>query len=628
MHLPARHSLAVGLFVLTIGIASASAAEWRRIDSPNFVVVGDVPVRTLRDVAMEFEGFREALTAALTDRAPSAPVPTIVIVFPSEKVFTPFKPPVQGKPVSNSGMFVGRQDANYIAFVADGNSDVRRAVFHEYAHVVVSDVLRNVPMWLNEGLAEYFSVYELGKNGHDAVLGRSVSNHIRRLQNTQPLKLDELFNVDRNSPLYSEKDRRSVFYAQAWALTHRILHAQPRLTKELASYLNRTSEGVAPLAAWQQIFGPANLDRELESYIRQQSIPTVTYTLSEKLAKFEAVDAPLSVADADAFLAEFLLQMRRYDDAAARLSVAQTLEPDNVRLKTVAALLDLARGEHKKANEQLLSMASPADWLIAYSAATALAEIVAHRSEPPESDQIEAARRLFGIVRQQRGEMANSMVRFAEMEVKSAEGPTKETRTAMERARLMAAGREDYVLVHAQVLARLSEFASARTILGPLLSPAYPQEVRENARNLMGYILKLESENQVRSQASPQSISEQLPTLGAAEPTSPDPASPPAGQSGILYRALRFGEQRLQGALERIECVAKGGAIFHVRTEDGITRVTGRMSEVDFITYRDDLSASIGCGPLKPPAPIYLTWRTDPAKPTDKVAVAIEFLPK
>ncbi len=453
-----------------------------------------------------------------------------------------------------------------------------------------------------------------------------MSGHLRRLQNTDPLKLEELFNVDRDSPLYNEKERRSIFYAQSWALTHRILHAQPPLTKEFSSYLNRVSDGMAPLAAWQQIFGPANLDRELERYVRQQALPTVAYKFSEKLASFDAADTPLAIGDADAFLVEFLIQMRRYDEAATRLSTAKALEPDNARLKTVSALLDLARGEHKKANDELLAIGTPTDWLTAYSAATAIADIVAHRSEPPDSDQIETARRLFGIVRQQRGEMANAMARLATMEVKSAEGPTKDTRSAIERARLMATGREDYVLVHAQVLAGLSEFGSARTILGPLLAPAYPQEIRDNARSLMGYILRLESESQERTRKSEQGAAE-LPSPLAAEPT-PAESAPSGGQSGFLYRALRIGEERLEGMLERIECAAKGSAIFHVRTGDGVTRVSGRMSEVEFITYRDDLSASIGCGPLKPPVAIYLTWRPDPAKSTEKIAVAIEFRPK
>ena len=48
-----------------------------------------------------------------------------------------------------------------------------QVVFHEYAHLVVSNVMRNVPVWLNEGLAEYYSTYEMRDGGREAVIGRA-----------------------------------------------------------------------------------------------------------------------------------------------------------------------------------------------------------------------------------------------------------------------------------------------------------------------------------------------------------------------------------------------------------------------------------------------------------------------
>ena len=33
------------------------------------------------------------------------------------------------------------------------------------------------------------------------------------------------------------------------------------------------------------------------------------------------------------------------------------------------------------------------------------------------------------------------------------------------------------------------------------------------------------------------------------------------------------------------------------------------MAQVEFITYRDDVSGNISCGTLKEPMPVYVTWR-------------------
>lgn len=603
-----------------IASASPCGAEWRRIDSPNFVVVGDVGARTLRDVAVKFEGFRETLTRVLTARATATPVPTVVIVFPSDRAFTPFKPLYQGKPVASiAGLFVGRQDANYIAVVAGGDPDGLRIVFHEYAHLVVSNVMRNVPAWLSEGLAEFYSTYEVSNGGREAILGRPLAHHLHQLNDTGLLKLDDLLKVDHQSPLYNERDRRSVFYAQSWALTHRILMGDPKRTAELFAYLQHVGEGAPPVQAWQQAFGAANMERELQDYVRRRAFQAIQYQFPDKLAKFDAPVTLLPAADAEAFLAEFLLRQDRRDEAAARLAAAAKFEPENMRVKTATALLDVARGDHDSGGKRLLAIGDPTDWLIAYSAAVGIAELVEERRETPSPEQVQTARRLFGVVRQHRAEVPNALARLAMLELRSAAGPSKETRVAIERARLMASGREDYAFVHAQVLARLGDFTAARSAAGPLLRTDNAPGIRESARSLMAYIAQLESA------ARPQS-----PDSNTTAPPAVDPSTAPSPPASIspVFRDLKAGEQRIEGLLARIEC-SRGAAVFHVRTAEGPARASAaRMTDVDFITYRDDLSGSVGCGPMKPPMAVYLTWRTDSGKPDTKLAIAIEFLPK
>jgi tetratricopeptide (TPR) repeat protein len=617
-----RPALTAGVLAVFLGTATPSTAEWRRIDSPNFVVVGDVSERTLRGVAVQFEGFRETLTRVLTERATATPVPTLVIVFPSDRAFTPFKPTYQGKPVPISGLFVGRRDANYIAMVADGGqADGLQIVFHEYAHLVVSNVFRNVPAWLNEGLAEFYSTYDVGDGGREAVLGRPIGHHLERLQNTQLLKLNDLLNVDHESPFYNERDRQSVFYAQSWALTHKILMGEPRRTAELSAYLQLVSEGTPPLQAWQKAFAAADLDRELQDYIRRRLFKAVQYTFPDKLAKFDAPATILSAADAEAYLSEFLIRQERDDEAAARLAPAVKRDPDNVRLKLVLGLLDVERDAYDNAAKRLLTI-EPADWLAAYSAAMALVAMAEGRGEAAGAEHVQAVRRLVGVASQQRPEIPNALAQLATMEVRSAGGPTKETLRTIERARLMAPGREDYAFVHAQVLARLADFAAARAVVGPLMTPAQPPQIRDAARSLMSYILQL--------QRAAQAAGDRTTGPGGTSPQLGDnPVAPRPSSLTPVFRALKTGEQRLEGELERIECRAGGAAVFHLRTAGGPASATAAsMADVDFITYRNDLSGSIPCGPLKTALPVYLSWRAGNGSPDEKVAIAIEFLPE
>ena len=609
-----------------LGAATPSLAEWRRIDSPNFTVVGDVGARTLRDVAVKFEGFRETLARVLTERATTTAVPTVVIVFPSDRAFTPFKPLYQGKPVSGiAGLFVGRQDANYIAVVAQPDSEGMRIVFHEYAHLVIANDMRHVPAWLNEGLAEFYSTYDVSDGGREALIGRAISHHLLELNESSLLKLDELINVDHQSPLYNERNRRSVFYAQSWALTHRLLLGEPKRTKELRAYLDRLTEGLKPTAAWQKAFGTADVERELREYVRSQSFRAVRYKFSEKLASFEAAPSLLSPADAESFLADFLYQQGRLDEALARAAAAEKLDPGNPRALVTRSLVQISKGERDGGAKQLMALRDPKDWLVAYTAGAGLVELIESRRDTPTQEQVQAVRALFDYVRQNHPEIPNVNARLAMLELRSADGPTKDGRLAIERARVMVPGREDYAFIHAQILAEMKEYLLARNVIGPLMSVAYPPSVREPARDLMRYVLEREASDQKRPAAD-------LPATVASTtdaPATDADAKPPAEDFRAIFRDLKDGEQRMKGLLERIECRARGAATFHIRTDAGVEAViASRMTDVEFISYRDDLTGSVTCGPLKPALPVMVSWRVDPVRKDVKMATAIEFLPK
>jgi tetratricopeptide (TPR) repeat protein len=531
---------------------------------------------------------------------------------------------------------VGGEDANYIAVVADGAPGRLPIVFHEYAHLVVSNVMRNVPSWLSEGLAEYYSTYEVSLGGREAVLGRPIAHHLQRLNETSLMKLEDLLNVGHDSPLYNESDRRSVFYAQSWAMTHRILLGQPSRTAELFAYLEKVSDGTPPVQAWRHAFGTVNMDREMHEYVRRRVLQAVQYKFTEKLARFEATPAALPAADADAFLSDFLLQQDRLDEASARLQSAAKLDPVNPRVQAVMGRLDIERSDYDAAKKRLMSIGDTDDWLLAYSAAVGIVESAENTREAPGPKQLEISRRLFDVVRQQRGEVPNAAARLATLELRSTTGPSSETRRAIERARELAPGREDYAFVHAQVLARLSDFAAARKVLGPLMSGAYGPEVRESARSLMGYIVRMETAAQnlsvpadAATSDSPDGRRSPDESIPSAAATSNVPSGDVPAALRPVFRELQAGEERIEGILERIECGAGGSAVFHIKTATGPSRAAARrMADVEFITYRDDLRGNVSCGPLKPPLPVYLTWRSHTQKADGRLAVAIEFLPK
>jgi hypothetical protein len=94
------------------------------------------------------------------------------------------------------------------------------------------------------------------------------------------------------------------------------------------------------------------------------------------------------------------------------------------------------------------------------------------------------------------------------------------------------------------------------------------------------------------------------------------------------FRVVQAGEQRMEGILERIDCAAGGTATFGLSEAGNPGPLRARLSEVDFITYRDDLTGGVKCGAMPPQMRVYITWRAVGQPGSDRTVVAVEFLPK
>src|SRR5262249_49183910 len=115
------------------------------------------------------------------------------------------------------GFHVTGPDAEYIAFYAPDGEPPLRFAAHEYTHAVVSRSLGDLPVWVNEGLAEYYSTFQPRRRGAD--IGVPIPEHVAWLR-TQMQPLDELLLTSRESPDYTGGARRGTIYAESWALVH------------------------------------------------------------------------------------------------------------------------------------------------------------------------------------------------------------------------------------------------------------------------------------------------------------------------------------------------------------------------------------------------------------------------
>jgi hypothetical protein len=193
-------------------------------------------------------------------------------------------------------------------------------------------------------------------------------------------------------------------------------------------------------------------------------------------------------------------------------------------------------------------------------------------------------------------------------------GPGDDGLAEIKRARELAPGHEHYAIWQAQFHLDRGEFADARRILAPLMSPLFPNEIRDYARRVMGEVVTVE-----------QAVAERAKAPSAAPEATQRPTLP--GSVQWVFRMIQPGELRIEGVLERIEC-PRVGVTLHVRHGDRVMRFTAETFDaIEFLTYRDDLGGTILCGPRKPADPVYITYVGD-SKGSDGRVIAVEFLPK
>src|SRR5258706_3864121 len=201
-------------FCAIIGILPASGTEtWLRLTSPHFEMFTTAGEKKGREAILYFEAvrgfFHSSGTIRETDRKER---PVRIIAFRSAKEFEPYR-----LNQFSSAYYLAGVDSDTIVMSEIGRHRYPAAV-HELTHLILHRSGLELPVWLNEGLADLYS--SLQPQGAKIRVGDLLPGRVQRLHSSRIIPLEELAAVDHASPWYNEPQRASVFYAESWALTH------------------------------------------------------------------------------------------------------------------------------------------------------------------------------------------------------------------------------------------------------------------------------------------------------------------------------------------------------------------------------------------------------------------------
>lgn len=312
--------------------ATAKPENWMEVHSPHFTVITDSNEKQARRVADQFERMRSVFHTLFPKIQIDALGSITVLAIKDEKDFRALEPSAylaKGQ-LKIGGLFLRGPDKNYVLMRLDAEGEHPYAVvYHEYTHLLLSRA-EFIPLWLNEGLAEYYENTDIREK--DVSLGQPSPGNLELLRENRLMPLATLFAVDHSSPYYHEENKGSIFYAESWALTHYLEQKDFRdKTQRLTTYAQLLAENVDPVTAAVRAFGDLKqLQSALETYVRQGSFQYLRMAGSTDVddSKFES--RALAPAQADAARADFLAYNDRGADARALLEHVLQEDPNNV----------------------------------------------------------------------------------------------------------------------------------------------------------------------------------------------------------------------------------------------------------------------------------------------------------
>lgn len=328
--LPSRR-ITLAFLLLLLPVSATAADNWIEVQSPHFKVQSNAGEKEARRVADQFEQIRNMFHMALAALRVDPPQPIVIVAAKNEntlKLFLPEEWDVKGH-IHHAGLYQPAQDKDYVVLRLDTEgSNPFHTLYHEYTHALLRLNFSNLPLWLNEGLAEFFGNTTLGDK--EIKTGTIDPGHLYLLNQSKLIPIETLLEVDHRSPYYNETNRASVFYAESWALVHFLMMDEDARKKELLkNFLAAWAKSGSQVDAARAAFGDLKqFGKRIEAYSRQGSFRIGIVKGGQGAAEKTYAARSISAGEALATRGDFFTHHNRVEQAQPLLEEALKTEPN------------------------------------------------------------------------------------------------------------------------------------------------------------------------------------------------------------------------------------------------------------------------------------------------------------
>lgn len=194
------------------------------VSTPHFVIQSDFRIPNDATLVRELDQLRHQITATLA--LPKQRDPVVVYLFSDEKSYRRYMHATWPNLPPRRAYFVGT--SRELAIYSFHSKRVREDLRHEFTHGLLHASLNSMPLWLDEGLAEYFEVG--GKS-----VGTPHKTHVQYLQSARAEGWNpSLYQLEQLSDFRKMTQRD---YAEAWGWVHFMLHSGDTTRGTLIDYV-------------------------------------------------------------------------------------------------------------------------------------------------------------------------------------------------------------------------------------------------------------------------------------------------------------------------------------------------------------------------------------------------------
>lgn len=356
-----RTAVYASLLLICLPAFLAAGASWVEVRSPHFIILSDASVDGARDVAARFERVRAVFEKAFPKMRVYPNLPIIVLAAKDQASFEKLEPAnwlKQGQ-LNRIGLLLRNPDKNYILLRLDApGKNPYHTIYHEYAHLILEDDFKSIPLWLNEGLAEFYGNSDLSQK--NVRLGLPSESNLNLLRSKPLLPLKTLFAVTASSPYYNEENKGNIFYAESWALTDFLMFQKLENGKgPIDRYLALVAQGAGPVDAGAEAFGSLEaLQTSLTLFVHGLQFHYYRLKVAPSIRNSDLQATNMTPAESEAIRADFLLRAGRLTEGKSLLHAALEQDPQIPFANETMGLLKLREGHEQEAQMWFAKAAS------------------------------------------------------------------------------------------------------------------------------------------------------------------------------------------------------------------------------------------------------------------------------